>query len=172
MNVRHKDDTVRVTHGQAGDDIGPAGYAHRLSDDLIPGQVHRHEMRGEFSLSHVGRDGGNLAARREDVHLPDLPVDFDGDIFPRDNAAVVQILADAAERVAADAAVRAVHIIDPHRSVGNFRRADEHHAVSADAKMAVGKADGKAFRTFDRPLQTVEVDIVIAAGLHLGEGQK
>ena len=63
-----------------------------------------------------------------------------------DQSAVVHVLGNAADRVAALLGFRAVRIHDAHAEIGAIGRQDVHQAVGADAEMAVAQLDGKARR--------------------------
>ncbi len=172
VDVRQEDDAVRVADRQARDAVVAAADDDGFVDDALAGQIHRDERGRELGPSHVGRDGRDLAADGVHVHFAQLAAHLDRHVALGHDAGVKQVIAHAAQGVSADAAVRAVHVVNLHRRIGRLRREKRHDAVAADAEVPVAQADGEALGAVDQArVQAVEVNIVVAACLHLGKRQ-
>ena len=91
---------------------------------------------------------------------------LDGEIVARHDAVVVQVLGHAADGVAAHAAGAAVAVEDAHFRVGHVAVLDEHDAVAADAAVARAERDAQRLGAGDVPVKVLDVDIVVAGGLH------
>ena len=79
------------------------------------------------------------------------------------------ILRHAADAVARHAALAAVAVEDAHFGVGDGGFFNQHDAVAADAAVPVADADGQRLGAGDAAVAVVKIDVVVAAGLHLGE---
>ena len=84
---------------------------------------------------------------------------------------IVQVLADAADSVAAHFSLAAVRVEHTHFRVRKNARADQYNAVPADSVMDIDVVDGDGFGTGDLSVAVVEIDIIVSAGLHLRKGQ-
>ena len=88
-----------------------------------------------------------------------------------DHAVVIQILADAADAVAAHLTLRAVGVEDAHLRVRLVRGGNEDDTVAADAEMRFGKRDGQLFGVRDLLFEAVDIDVIVAAAVHFCERQ-
>src|SRR6185436_3765621 len=82
---------------------------------------------------------------------------------------VVDVLADAADAVAAHRSLGAVGVEHDHPEVGLLRGGDQDEAVGADAGVAVADRDRQRRGIGDLLLEGVDVDVVVAGAVHLGE---
>ena len=95
-------------------------------------------------LAHVDRHARHLAALHVKLEHLDAGKRLQAHGVALEEAALVDILAYAAARVATHHGLGAVGVENAHREVGNGgvgRRANEHQAVGADAEMAVAPFD-------------------------------
>ena len=132
----------------------------------------RFERNGNFlglehRRAHIDLDRIDFAVAREQAELAHARKRVYGNIELVGLAVVVKILTDTADAVAAHLAFRAVGIEHTHFRVAGVRRIDEYHAVAAYAEMPVGEVDRYRLHICYRVRQTVDVDIVVAAALHL-----
>ena len=102
--------------------------------------------------------------------MPESVVHCDGGAAVR-HAVVVQVFAHAADAVAAHFTLRTVGVKNAHLRIRLVRRGDQNDAVAADAEMRLAQPDRKFLGIGDRLVKTVEIDVVVAAAVHLGEGQ-
>ncbi len=76
---------------------------------------------------------------------------------------------DAADTVAAHFAAAAVGVIHLHPHVGGGRGAQHDQAVAADTEAAIGDAAGEGPRIGRTHPVGDDIDVVVAAAVHLGE---
>ena len=160
---------MRIPEVDEGDGIHFAVDLHGLVDDLLPFPDGRDLLAVEFGNAQIDARGGDDAAEGEDGDVLDAAARFDLHRIALDHARFVQVLGDAADGVARHHALRAVLVEDAHLRIGDFRLFDEHDAVAADAVVTADKVDGERFGAGDLTVRVVEVDIVVAARLHLDE---
>src|SRR5262249_32017629 len=98
-------------------------------------------------------------------------VGVDGERRPRGPAAVEHELGDAADAVAAHLGAAAVRVVHLHAAgaLGPVAGADDDEAVRAHAAVAVGEAPGGARGLGDLLPRAIDVDVVVAEPVHLGE---
>ncbi len=89
-------------------------------------------------------------------------------VFLRD-AAVVDILCNAADTVAAHHALTAVEVIHAHSRVGYIGRTNVDDAVAADAGVAVGKIDCELGIILNIILEAVNIHVIICTAVHFGK---
>ena len=92
---------------------------------------------------------------------------LDGDLVLSDPLELIEQFPDAADAIAAHLSLAAVGIEHPHLPVRDPAPLDEDDPVAADGKMAVGEPDRELPRVFDRFVETVEIDIVVADAVQL-----
>ena len=84
-------------------------------------------------------------------------------------AAIVDEFGDAPDGVSAHLRLGPVGIEHPHAEVGRVGRHDEHEPVGADPEMPVAHERRDSRGLVDRLLEAVDVDVIVAASVHLGE---
>ena len=84
---------------------------------------------------------------------------------------LVEELGDASDRIAAHLRLGAVLIVYMHLEALSIVPGVGHHAVAPDAGVAVGVAPGKCRIVEGGVAVTIDVDVVVAQCLHLGEVQ-
>ena len=105
-----------------------------------------------------------------EVEGEDAPAGLDGDLGAAGDAVVVDVLGDAADAVAAHLAFGAVGVEHAHAGVGPFGGGDQDQAVGADAEVAVADGAGEGGQVAGGGLvEEVDVDVVVAEAVHLGE---
>ena len=161
-----KDDAVGVSHRQTRDAVLSARDGHGPVDHALALERHGHGFGLKRGLSHVDRHEADRAEARVEVQPVHLAAGLDGEIVARHDAVVVQVLAHAADGVAADAAGAAVAVEHAHFRVGHGAALDEHDAVTADAAVTRAQRDAQRFGAGDVPVKILDVDVVIAGGLH------
>jgi len=127
-------------------------------------------MRGplEDRDSHVHRGAAHAARRVEcDGQGPDAVVGVDAHRIVGE-AAVVDVLGDAADAVAAHLPAAAVGVVHLHATIGVGGRADQDQAVRPDAVVAPGHGARDVRRVGQIVLATIDVDVVVADAVHLG----
>ena len=85
--------------------------------------------------------------------------------------ALVEVLTYATTGIAAHHGFAAIGIEDVHREVGlgNGAASDEHQTVRTDALIPVAVSDSESSGISYRVQHSVDVDVVVAAAVHLGE---
>ena len=174
LHVIHKDDAVRVSHGNGGDGKGGMKDVQRLGDDLTC----RLSGHGDFTPCKPG--GTHL-----DPNLPDLAViageELQGkdagtglgrNLLFRHDAVIIGVLGHAADAVAAHLRFGTVGIEHPHPDIRTLRRHDQDQPVGTDPEVAVGEPNGKLLRVSNRLPEAVDIDIIISRALHFGEFHK
>jgi len=91
-------------------------------------------------------------------------------VFRRD-AVLEGVFRDAADAVAAHLAAAAVRVVHLHPAVGDVGRADQNEPVGADGGGARRDQARDARRVGDLVGEGVDVDVIVADAVHLGEGQ-
>ena len=169
IGIFAENDAVRVAHGNAGDFVFFVKDSDLLFDGSITREIDR-DLRGhELRFAHIDRDSGNFAVF--DMHAADLDAAFCLDmqnVFLRD-AAVVDILCNAADTVAAHHALTAVEVIHAHSRIGRIGRANVDDAVAADAGVAVGKIDCELGVVLNIILEAVNIHVIICTAVHFGK---
>ena len=84
---------------------------------------------------------------------------------------LVEELGDAADRIAAHLRLGAVLIIYVHLEALSIVPGVGHHTIAPDAGVAVGVAAGECGIVEGGVAVTIDIDVVVAQGLHLGEVQ-
>ena len=84
---------------------------------------------------------------------------------------LVEDLGDAADRIATHLRLGAVLIIYMHLEALGVVPGVGHHTIAPDAGVAVGVAPGECRIVEGGVAVTIDVDIVVAQGLHRGEVQ-
>ena len=86
-------------------------------------------------------------------------------------AALIEVLAYAAAGIAAHHRLAAVGIEDAHSKVGlrHGRAVNEHQSVGADALVPVAPDLGTGVRVGNGVVHGINVDVVVATAVHLGE---
>ena len=167
-----EDDAVGVAHRDAGHVIDLFVYDERGVDDGTARHVDRDLCRLEDRRAHI--DASRLHFAVPDVQLERFyagkRVDGNGGA-PADHAVVIQILADAADAVAAHFTLRAVGVEDAHLRIRPVGRGNEDNAVATDAEMRFGKRDGQLFGVRDLLVEAVDIDVIVAAAVHFSERQ-
>jgi len=79
------------------------------------------------------------------------------------------VLGHAPDGVAAHLGLGSVGVEHAHPQIGYGARQDQHEPVAADAHVTVAHAAGQAGRVGDRFLESVDVDVIVAGAVHLGE---
>ena len=85
---------------------------------------------------------------------------------------VVDVLAYAADAVAAHLGLRAVRIEHPHpkiRRTGIGGRTNENEPVAAYAKVPIADAAGQRFRAWNGRLERIHIHVIVSGSLHLGK---
>ncbi len=100
---------------------------------------------------------------------------LDAYAFLAGQAVVVDVLAHAADAVAAHFRLAAVGVEHTHTEIrhgGIGGRANEDQAVASDAEMTVADAPGQFPGMGDGLLQSLHIDVIVACGLHFGKSHE
>ena len=92
--------------------------------------------------------------------------------FARTSAALEREPREASDSVAAHVAAAAVGVVHLHPDVGVARRREHDQAVAADAEVPIGKLDRQRRRIGGTRAHRDDIDIVVAASMHLGEFER
>ena len=179
VDALHEHHGVRIAHGDRRDRIGAAIHLDGVGDAaaifLVHAEhgrkLHRDAARHQDGFAHVHRgaaDGARLELQADDL---DARGCFQADDVLFHQTAVIGILAHAARGIAAHFGLGAVGIEHAHPEIGHPRGQDEHQTVRTHAEMPVAHARGKLTGIVDLFFKTIDVDIVVADALHLGEAQ-
>ena len=162
---------VGVAHVHAGDVPGLAADLHRVVHHLPLRDVQMESRGVQGGVAHVHAGGGHLAVGG--VHPDGLGalVRLDGHLLFADDVIVIEVLGHAPQGVAGHGALGPVGIEHPHPGVRLPGPLHKDDAVSPDAVVPVAEGDAQRLRTGDLPVEILQEDVVVAAGLHLGEGQ-
>ena len=164
-------DAVGVAHIHAGDVVGPSADDHGIVHHRLfrDGKFQRRGVQRGVAHVHAGRC--DLTAGGVEFHGLGALAGLDGQLLFFHDVIVVEVLAHAPQGVACHHALAAVGVEHPHLRVGFLRALHEHDAVGADAVMAVAEGDAQGLGAGDLPVPVLQEDVVVAAGLHLGEFQ-
>ena len=146
--------------------------AHRYESTPIQ-STRNNELPWVFELGCAHVDGDALhhaIANVEDKRL-DARICKQSYLCLCCKGSLVEIFPDTPRGIAAHHRLRAVGIENTHTVVGLWdgRRANQHQSVAADALVAVTPKDGCLNGIGDGVLHGINVDIVVAAAVHLGE---
>ena len=158
---------MRVADGNAGDVVFRAADDNRCIDDLFHIGIDGNILCRQIGASHIDRDGADLAVTQIEVQLVDAGNRFDRQIFGTDIAHIVEILRNTADVVAAHLTFRTVTVEGTHLCICNGRTLDQNDTVAADAVVRCAVADAQGFGTGDLVVEVFNIDIVVAAGMHL-----
>ena len=151
-----KDHGVGIPHGHRGDLPQPA-CRRQLHDGP------------HLRAAHIHPDGLHQAVLRQQLQGAQAAAGLDGQLLFTGQAPVVDILAQAADAVAAHLPLRAVGVEHPHAEIGPVRGADADDPVAPHAEVAVAHPPGQGGQVLRQALQSVEVDVVVAQTLHFGK---
>ncbi len=189
-DVATKQDQVRISHRDAGHPrlesglivpgfVMPAGqiFLQRKIDHAFvrghAGKRHRDFAGGENRPAHVDPHASHLAGRslfEFDVERQHAVAGFDPQRFLAGQAMIKNIFGHAADSVAAHFRFRSVGVEHPHPRIGNFRGADQNQSVAADTEMPIGNLARQSGRVVGHfLLEAIDIHIVVAQALHLGE---
>src|SRR5262249_54060251 len=85
------------------------------------------------------------------------------------STALVGILADAADAVAAHLPAASVGVVHLHAAIGDIGRANEDQPVTANARAPVADARRQRRRLAHVFIEAIDVDVVVADAVHLDE---
>ena len=163
---------MRVAHRKAGDFIDAARHLCLSSDHLLLRQIYRYFCAFQAGRAHIYPCALYLSVILQQPYGLDAAERFNRHFQLVDNALVMQVFGHAPDGVPAHFALAAVPVEHAHLRIRHLRRANQHHAVSADADMAVCQLHAQPRRVADGLVKTVEIDIVVAAALHFHKFQR
>src|SRR5262245_10831577 len=166
-------DTVRIAHRHAC-------HLQREVADLqgcvlrrVAWKRGRDAIRLQDRLAHVDRDALGFAAIHLQLDCENTPACLDAELLLGGDALIVYIFGDTAQPVAAHLRFGAVGVEHAHASIALLRRADEDEPVAADAEVPIGHCATQGGGVLRRRLaEAVEVDVVVAAALHLRKAHR
>jgi hypothetical protein len=161
---------VGVAHRHAGDSQPPAGDFKSRVRRRVSGQRRRNLTARENWLAHVHSNAIYVASFEHQLELKRSPRRHDVERLATSDALVVYIFGHAADAVAAHLRVRAVGVEHPHLSIGVVGRTDQNQSIAADAKMPIGDRASHCRRVSGNRLsKAIDIDVVVAGAVHLGE---
>jgi len=162
---------VGIAHVHAGDLPGLPGNLHRIVHHL-PLRDIQPEGRGvQGRVAHVHAGRGHPAVGGVDPDGLGALVRLQGHFLLADDTVVIEVLRHTPQGVAGHGALRPVGVEHPHLGIRLPGSLHEDDAVGADAVVPVAEGDAQGLRAGDLPAEILQEDVVVAAGLHLGEGQ-
>ena len=125
----------------------------------------------EDGFTHINCDGFYNVVDDVEVEVLDTRERQQADLRLLGDAPVIEILSDASRGIATHHRFRPVGVEDAHGEVGldNRTATNEHKAVGANAFVAVAPGNGAGLWVGDGVLHDINIDIVVAATVHLGE---
>ena len=171
VGIIHEHHAVRVAHAYGCHAVFRAADLQRHSDSGIALGDHRYISRYEDRRAHVHARGHSLAVLNSQLDGLDAAERLNAHrgLILRDHSVVVQILCHTAHAVAAHLSLASVGVEHPHLSVGDIGRADQYDSVAAYAEAPVGQPYSQSRRVTHLLLKCVDIYIVVADALHLGE---
>ena len=164
-----KDDAVRIARRNRRDLKRPPQRLNRRPAHNAAAQQAGHARAVEHGLAHIHAHRDNLAA----LHIQQKRFDARKRLQRHGSlarhAAVVDVFANAARRVAAHRALRAVRVEHDHPEIGDVAGRDDDQAVRADAEMAVAQGPGQRRKILRMLLKAVDINVVVAKPVHLAE---
>ena len=104
------------------------------------------------------------------LHGQDTPTCFDFQFGLLGDASIVDVLGDASNRIAAHLRFAAVGIEHSHACIGHRGGTDQHQPIAAYSLVTVAHRHGRGGNIRRNRLgKAIDVDIVIASSVHLGE---
>lgn len=152
--------------------IDGMGVAHRytLAAPRAAQSLDGGDVWKDFRASHV--DGHTFdEVVVAGLHLQDFDScqSFEGELLLVGQMVVVAIFGHTAGGIAAHLGFAAVGIEHAHTEVAGLRGENQHQSVASDAEVAVGDEAGEGCWIRHLLLESVDVDIVVATSVHLGE---
>ena len=168
----HENDGVRIAHRNRRDVPDAALYPQRPVNEILAGPAHRDILGSEAGFAHVHRHRLHFSAGDMKPERQNTRQRLDTDLLLIRMPVVVDVLAYAADAVAAHFGLRAVRIEHPHpkiRLAGIGGRANENEPVAAYAKVPIADAAGQRFRAGNGCLERIHIHIIVSGSLHLGK---
>ena len=171
LHVVDEHDAVGVADGDGGDVPHVAADLNGLVYKSRAGGVNGYLGGLKDGRTHADAHALNHAVLQVKPERLDARAGFNVDYGLVGHAALVDVLGDAADSVAAHLRLRAVGVVHIHLEVGLVGWADADKPVAARAEVPVGHLAGKLGpgRLGQVLLKAVDVHIVVAAALHFSK---
>ena len=169
VRLLHKEDAVGIAHGHAVHRQGLLAPGQAQPHHRGPRQMHRNRRGAQHGTAHVHPGGHETALFAPDLDPPGDAAGFQGQAVPVPQPPLSDVARHAPGGVAAHLALAAVGVEDAHGKIRDPAGADQHQPVRADAPVPVAQAHGKGRRIRHPLLKGVDIEVVIAQPLHLGE---
>ena len=175
--IAEKNDGMGVAHGHGCDSDFPVKNGDRSRDEGSFGifsfaHGDRDPLRLQNGSAHIDSRSGDAPPIDEQPGHADTGPGFHFDDAIGNEAVLEGVPGHAAGGVAAHLGLGAVRIEHAHANVGLIRGKNQDEAVGTDAEMPVRHSFRQAFRVRDMLLKTIDVNVIIAAALHLGERER
>ena len=141
INTLGEDNGVGIAHRNRRYLPYAASHLQGAVDERLAFAAHGDVAGGETGLAHIHGNGFHLAAFRMETEKADARQRLDAYAFLAGQAVVVDVLAHAADAVAAHFRFAAVAVEHAHPDVRDGRGQNEDETIRSDAAMAVADRD-------------------------------
>ena len=135
--IVHVSNAVRIAGIHGRDDPCFSEHIDRLLEESLPRCRDRDLLRPKLRTAHAHAHSLDRAVGHIQPERLDAGACLDRELGLIRQTAVIDILAHAADGVAAHLGTRTVGIVHLHAKIRALRRADQHEPVAADAEMAI-----------------------------------
>ena len=163
---------MRVAHGNAGHVVDLFIHNDGCADDILAVHINGNLPRSKNGCTHVHAGGLHFAVLDGQLKrfYAGKRVNGDGGAAIG-HVVVVQVLAHAADAVAAHFSLRAIGVEDTHLRIRLVGRRNKDNAVAADTEVRFTELDRKRLGIGHSLVEAIKIDIIVAAAVHLGESQ-
>ena len=167
LHILHQRHAMGVAHGESSHLPGLALHRNGPVDHRVRSKaLHRHQSRLEFGGAHLHLPDALAPAGK----VLDACQRLDGHLLPG-HPVLIQPLGHAADAVAAHGALAAVGVEHAHGGVGHLGGGDADQPVRPHREPPGAEQPGQLGGIVDHALQTIQINIVVAAAMHLGKFQ-
>ena len=167
LHIVQKDNRMRISHGHRRIEEFLSGHRNRLADHSGCVGNNRNLFRLQNRTPHIHADRFHLPVFYRQIQRLDSASGADRNPGLVRQSVIIHIFCHTANPVPAHSPAGSIRVVHVHLKIRHIGRLNQNQPIRSDSEMPVTDQDSRLLRMIHLLCKTVDIDIIIAASVHL-----